>query len=615
MNKYSSFNILIILLSLLIVSLGLGGQFIFDDIANIVSNNYLEIKSLEPIELVQASFSGNSGPLKRPLAYFIFSLTIYIFGKQTFYFELINMLLHSLNALLVYYAIKKILLFTKCEVDYKTSHVLVIGISIWFIHPINSSSIFVAVQLMNVLSATFFLLGLNLYLTIRARNSDSLFNYFKALFFATITSFIGALSKENCLLLLPVLIVLEKTIISSSNNQNRTNSFIFNLSAAILVLSLVYIITSPPQYFVNAYSHRDFTLAERLLTQTRVIFYYIYLFLNPISQEFSLFHDDFTVSENLFQPVTTFIALSLLIVITTFTLKSKSKFPLLSFSWLFFITTHLMESSIFPLELVFEHRNYIPSIGLALGLFTLITAIVKNNKIKNYLIYSFLTLTFTGALISNLHWRDNITLLLKFSDYHPYSERVNFELGRLYLTSYESSHFNLYYDSALHYFNKSLATKNSPSGYFGLLFTYNSAEQDIPKEVKLGMINSLKAKPISASTSNFIQNLTWCIIKEKCKVIDRDFMLQIFDTLEAQDTLDSIKARIMLSKGDYLSLVMGEIDAALAYYALASKLDPKYLLASYRLYETYLKIGNKQMAEKIKDIIIKNDTFKQFEFE
>ena len=41
---------------------------------------------------------------------------------------------------------------------------------------------------------------------------------------------------------------------------------------------------------------------------------------------------------------------------------------LIGYGILFFLAGHALESSIFPLEIYFEHRNYLPAVGLALAL-------------------------------------------------------------------------------------------------------------------------------------------------------------------------------------------------------------------------------------------------------
>ena len=86
----------------------------------------------------------------------------------------------------------------------------------------------------------------------------------------------------------------------------------------------------------------------------------------PSNSRLGLFHDDITVSRNLLQPISTFFALAGLMGLLGAVLWGIRRAPLLAFGILFFLAGHILESTIFNLELSFEHRNYLPSYGLAL---------------------------------------------------------------------------------------------------------------------------------------------------------------------------------------------------------------------------------------------------------
>ena len=70
---------------------GLHGPFLFDDNPNIVNNIALRLANLSPHELLRAAFSSRSGILYRPLSMLSFALNIYLFGGNSFYFKLTNL--------------------------------------------------------------------------------------------------------------------------------------------------------------------------------------------------------------------------------------------------------------------------------------------------------------------------------------------------------------------------------------------------------------------------------------------------------------------------------------------------------------------------------------------
>jgi hypothetical protein len=71
--------------------------------------------------------------------------------------------------------------------------------------------------------------------------------------------------------------------------------------------------------------------------------------------------DDFITSTSWADPITTLPALLALGASLVTAIALRRRFPTASFAWLFFLCGHLLESSTIPLELYFEHRNYLPA--------------------------------------------------------------------------------------------------------------------------------------------------------------------------------------------------------------------------------------------------------------
>jgi hypothetical protein len=131
------------------------------------------------------------------------------------------------------------------------------------------------------------------------------------------------------------------------------------LPAAALLAYLGWIAAT-----AHGYSTRDFTLAERLLTEPRVLFMYLHKIVTPWPSAVRLWYDDFPTSTGLFTPWTTALALASLAAAAAAAWKWRRTLPLASFAVLWFLACHVLESSALPLELVFEHRNYQASAGL-----------------------------------------------------------------------------------------------------------------------------------------------------------------------------------------------------------------------------------------------------------
>ncbi len=118
-------------------------------------------------------------------------------------------------------------------------------------------------------------------------------------------------------------------------------------------------------YVAPGYAVRPFTLTERVLTEGRVLWFYLGLFALPRIDAFGLYHDDIAISTGLLTPWTTLPALLGLAALTWLGFRLLRRAPLVGFGLLWFLTGHLMESTLIPLEIAHEHRNYLPLVGLA----------------------------------------------------------------------------------------------------------------------------------------------------------------------------------------------------------------------------------------------------------
>jgi hypothetical protein len=113
---------------------------------------------------------------------------------------------------------------------------------------------------------------------------------------------------------------------------------------------------------------RDFTMGERLLTEPRVLSDYLAKILLLRPDNFSLFQDDYPISRHLLIPPTTLWAVLGVILVSIIALRVRRTFPMLALAILWFLAGHVLESSFIGLVPYFEHRNYLPMLGLLLAL-------------------------------------------------------------------------------------------------------------------------------------------------------------------------------------------------------------------------------------------------------
>jgi hypothetical protein len=163
---------------------------------------------------------------------------------------------------------------------------------------------------------------------------------------------------------------------------------------------------------------------QHLLTEQRVIVAYMAAILIPTVQRFGFFHDDFPVSLGWFHPISTLGAFVLLCVIAGAAFSMWRKRPLVAFGVALFFVGHSMESTILPLELMFEHRNYLPSYGLLLAGCDLVASIGMRRS-AGFAVSAVVLLLYSAVLSSHV---DKWSSDAKFASYvtrtHPRSPRV-----------------------------------------------------------------------------------------------------------------------------------------------------------------------------------------------
>lgn len=353
---------------------GLSGGYLLDDFGSLSPlGQWAEVNSVA--KLKEFVLAGYTGPLGRPIPLFSFALNASTWPADPMPFLATNVAIHLCNVVLVYWVVSALLGAANVESG-RAGFVALLAAALWGLHPYSVSTVLYIVQRMTLLSALFSFAAIFGYLKGRTSLLENRFH--QALFYwalAGLAAMAAVFSKENAVLL-PLQILLVEVFLAASGARAQNGWLGRGAKAVIAVASVIVVYRLVDYAYPHVYaaivegrelgSRRDFSFFERQLTQLRVVGDYIVAILLPQAQTAGVFQDGYPVSKSLFSPPSTLYWLIAHAALIVLAVLLRRKQPIVFFGILWFYVGHLVESSVVMLELKFEHRNYLPSLGLLL---------------------------------------------------------------------------------------------------------------------------------------------------------------------------------------------------------------------------------------------------------
>lgn len=575
-------------------SFGLNGGFLFDDWVNIVENEKLHVSTLAYDPMVTASLSSHSGPLRRPVSMFSFALNHLTAGLDPYYFKLTNIIIHLLNGVSLF--ILSLLILRTHQERYKTAvtyqHIQIVSwaiCAVWLLHPLNLTSVLYVVQRMTSLSAFFTIWGLIVYFYGRrqiCQNQSSFSGIFYIILGLLLFGGLAVLSKESGLLLVAFMFVCEWVFFGFKARTGAGRKFIIGLNALTVILpviALLFYYGFNIDRLVQSYGYRNFTLSERLLTESRVLWFYLWMIVLPNISQMGLFHDDIELSKGWFEPLLTLPSVLGLIVLLILAVTQRKRAPILSFGILFFLAGHCMESTFIPLEITHEHRNYLPAFGVIFVVFYYLFHPVLLNKLSKsgvtILAGSILALLVVSTSVRAHNWSNSLELALVNVRHHPASVRSNLFAGSMlsqfggYMHNVQAvgESANEYSKQARYYFSQAarLETTNVTSR-FALLLLDDHEGKPVNPQLLQTLMQQLETGKLHASTTNALMKVAHCKYQGSCGlpslVVNRLFTA----VLNNPRLSGQIRAQI-LTEVAQLVAAQGNVEAALYFTREAVK--------------------------------------------
>ncbi len=398
----------------------------------------------------------------------------------------------------------------------------------------------------------------------------------------------------------------------------------------ILILPLILFIIVGALYtggftsnVFGAYAGRDFTMYERLLTEPRIIIFYLSLLFYPINSRLTLLYD-MNISHSLWQPWTTLPSIFLILLLIAAAIYIFRKRPLLSFCILFFFLNHLIEGTVIPLELIFEHRNYIPAMLIFVPVAQLFVYVIDYFSYKKLLqiavalgviiiIIGMGDITFRrNATFSDefLLWSDNIEKYPKLSrpytnlglyylkqeqkdkglDYFKQAVQLD-KFANSLVRDFQFQNLGIYYfregqyDIALKYFE--IAASNMPSNLFNkiyIAYLYLSKEE-------YASAHQLIEPLLKEFPENTKLNETFCLILLKENKYDE---AQFYAKRILKQDLNNTFPLIVLAE---TARKRKNYRSAVSYWQLYQLSDPLDPYCNLALIELYKKTGEKEKLD------------------
>ncbi|MFN2369325.1 MAG: hypothetical protein ABR605_10355, partial [Desulfurivibrionaceae bacterium] len=362
--------LVLLLFTALLYSNTLNSPPVLDDRATFIDNPAVYIDDLSPASLKQIH-AGRFGR-SRFIPMLSFAVDHLLGPNNIARFHLTNIIIHLLATLAVF-----LLVLGLTNTDIVKKHLVlltpasfsIVAAAFWALHPVQTNAVTYLVQRMSSLAALFYFASLAGYVWARIGKSGPARATGWLIF---CLAMLGAFySKENTATL-PLAVILVEMIFITPNLGRKIIAAVNR--RRLLILTIIFLLLLPVAAtklaaIADSYAGggRHFTMPERLFTELRVVVFYLSLLALPLPGRLNLDHD-FPVSLSLLNPPATLLAGLLLGFLVLAAFRVRHRHPLAAFGILFFFLNLLIESSVIGLELVFEHRLYLPSLGVIIAI-------------------------------------------------------------------------------------------------------------------------------------------------------------------------------------------------------------------------------------------------------
>ena len=393
----------------------LSGPFLYDDYDLKEVHSTVRTGRWQPIV--------NSG---RPLVYLTYLANHRWGGFEPFRFHATSVLLHGLNAVLLWCFLNTLLTPERLDriIPYRLRVLFVYGVPLLFLtSPIQTEAVAYISSRPEVLGTTFYVAALWVFASsLRERH-----RWVTALLIALL--FVGAmLCKQDKLTLPLVILMMDYLLLAKGDWRRMKYNWPTYALFAIGGVAGFFVVVKPFLFAKSA----GFTLpwTEYLFTQFRVVFVYLRLLLVPVGLNVD-WH--FLPSETLWDHLS-WLGLIVLVGLAGACVYLRQRAPLAAFGGVFFFVVLAPSSSFYPLlDFAAERRLYLPSIGFFLVVMVAVVWLFSPSPRNVSVVAVALVVAYAaGTYTRSRVWSDELLLWQDAVAKSPAKYRPPNNLGRAY---------------------------------------------------------------------------------------------------------------------------------------------------------------------------------------
>ncbi|MDP3921136.1 MAG: tetratricopeptide repeat protein [Candidatus Omnitrophota bacterium] len=506
--------------------------------------------------------------ISRCVTYLSFALNYYFSDSGLFGFHLCNLLIHIGASLLVYGFMRLVLLSALLKNELLKTNADVISLLaalVFLTHPLQTQAVTYLWQRFASLATFFYLASVVSYMAARLRSNRIFYGI------SLITAALGLFTKE-IIATLPIMIVLcEFAFFEPPKSAGKRWLLLSPFLSLIIVLPVTVLLSGKLNFYLTPQSYLGKPAAfgaTYFFTQLNVLCTYLRLFFIPVGQNVDY---DYAYSYSLFE-ARTFLSFLFLAALLLWGFLRFRRTRLVGFGILWYFLTMSVESSFLPIrDVIFEHRMYLPMVGLSMAVSSGAFLFLKDRRkfiaVGLVVVAVFSMLTYRR----NIVWRDDVSLWSDVVEKSPNKGRGHGALCNALAARKD-------YDGALPYcLNAVRLNPKDFLGYntLGFIYTgqgkYAQAKEALQEAIKIHLEIGLRR---AYTTSEY------------------DFLSIAYNSL----------GNVVMDEGN--------VEAAAGYYLKSSNLNPELSEAGFNLGRAFERMGKpREAAEAYEWVIVKNQKY------